>query len=289
MAPRAVGRNGAHSCFHAAHLFDARRRLPAKQAGFSLLELITVLAIVAILAVGSALVMGNRQSGAVRATLDEIEGLISNAQHAAMATGRDVALVSWGAWDSSNPLRIAYGDATLARGSGSATNFIVIGISVIDGKPAMEGRPIIPENDGEYPIEAQQTVIVGYHYSPSDALQRKACLVMDGEDGKWEKAKGDKNEDIREIVPFTTEMKDVLASGNNFCKGESNYISQVQINGYTKRFNKTAFIRVVATGNESAALPNGPMGLIVLMENGASIFKFYNPGGESGDGKWRRI
>jgi hypothetical protein len=31
------------------------------------------------------------------------------------------------------------------------------------------------------------------------------------------------------------------------------------------------------------------MGLIVVLANGASIYKFYNPGVLEGDGKWRRI
>jgi len=31
------------------------------------------------------------------------------------------------------------------------------------------------------------------------------------------------------------------------------------------------------------------MGLLVVPQNGAAIFKFYNPGARDGDGKWRRI
>jgi type II secretory pathway pseudopilin PulG len=250
------------------------------------MELLTVLAIMAILAVGSSLMMGNRQSGAVRATLDELEGVISNAQQAAMATGRDVALVSWGPWEG---LRIAYGDATLTLDGSNGTNFITIGESLLGGKSPTEQNPIIDTD--QFPIEIQQTVVVGYHYSASDGVQKKASILTAKDDtDKWAKAKGDKNQDISEIVPFTTEMKDVLTSDKEFCRGESESIPQVLlVNGYTKRFNKTVFIKVVTTGSGGQALPNGPMGLIVLMQNSASIFKFYNPGAEGGDGKWRRI
>jgi len=31
------------------------------------------------------------------------------------------------------------------------------------------------------------------------------------------------------------------------------------------------------------------MGLIVVLANGAEIFKFYNPGVLEGNGQWRRI
>jgi len=245
------------------------------------------LAIVAILAVGSSLMMGNRQSGAVRATLDELEGVISNAQQAAMASGRDVALVSWGAWNGENPLRIAYGDATLALegDSGGTPYFITIGDKLLEG----DTPPYIAETVS--PLEIQQTVVVGYHYSASDGVQRRACVVTAdaGDIGKWEKAQGEKNH-IDAVPLFETgDMQGVLDSKNGFCKGESNSISQVLVNGYTKRFSRTVFIKVVTIGSGGQALPNGPMGLIVLMQNGASIFKFYNPGAEGGDGKWRRI
>jgi hypothetical protein len=66
-------------------------------------------------------------------------------------------------------------------------------------------------------------------------------------------------------------------------------ISQVCINGYTKRFTKTAFIKVVTTNPEGIATPDAPMGLMVMLENGATVFKFYNPGSKNGNGKWRRI
>jgi hypothetical protein len=32
-----------------------------------------------------------------------------------------------------------------------------------------------------------------------------------------------------------------------------------------------------------------PMGLIVVLANGATIYKFYNPGVLEGNGKWRKI
>jgi hypothetical protein len=83
-------------------------------------------------------------------------------------------------------------------------------------------------------------------------------------------------------------MKSVLSDENNFCAG--NDISHLIIHGSTKRFSRTFFIKVIATNSAGNAAANGPMGLLVLLENSASVFKFYNPGSDGGgDGKWRRI
>jgi Tfp pilus assembly protein FimT len=255
-------------------------------------ELLVILAIVAILAIGSSLMLGNKQSGSVRALLDELEGTISNAHQAAIATGRDIALVSWGIWKApdetgnpTNPLRIAFGDASLTQGAGSSTNFIRIGNAILSGNPPSENNSILA--DGEIPVETEQTVAVPFYYSPSDSVQKKACIVVEG-DSRWDTAKGDKNKDIGEI-DIVIPMNEILQSENNFCQGDNKDISQVYISGRTKRFSKSVFIKVVGLGSNGRALANGPMGLIVLLENSATVFKFYNSGADNGGGEWRRI
>jgi type II secretory pathway pseudopilin PulG len=251
-------------------------------------ELLVILAIVVVLSIGSAVVLNGRQSGAVRALLDELEGSIANAHQAAMAGSRDVAVACWGSWGASGkdaPMCIAFGDAGILAQDGGQANFIKIVEAVLAGNPPAPSRPALPEAD--VPLTHQQTVVAVFHYSPKDPIHRKAGIVVDGSDG-WERARG-KGQDILTVPPFTGEFADVLNAGNNFCKGGSSDVSQVVINGYTKRFTKTVFIKVAATNSDGGATPGGPMGLIVLLENGATVFKFYNPGPESGDGKWRRI
>jgi len=61
------------------------------------------------------------------------------------------------------------------------------------------------------------------------------------------------------------------------------------INGSSKRFLSAFIIPIVGTTSSGGAVPGAPMGLIVVLDNGASIFKFYNPGARDGDGIWRRI
>jgi hypothetical protein len=110
---------------------------------------------------------------------------------------------------------------------------------------------------------------------------------------------GKKNEDIATVEPFKTDagfkasigatgavLPDL--SGSNLLFQGATVINQVEISGANKRFNSTFVIPVVgiASGN---AIPGGAMGLIVVQNNGATIYKFYNPGVRDGDGKWRRI
>jgi len=282
-----------HSIPHTHESLPKRRA-----AGFSMIELLVILSIVAILTIGGAVMMGSRQAGAVRSLLDELEGAISNARQAAVATGRDTALVCWGAWDKDNPLRIAFGDANILQSADGPSNFVAI-VDQILGKPDNKPQPIPPNppaignlvnvSTGELD---QLTVGVGFQYLPRDPVQRKAAIVTDGPDrGNWEIAKGG-SDDIESVPPFNGEFNDVLDVKNNFCtgqSGESGSLSQLTINGYTKRFSATVFIKVVTVNSTGSPVAGGPMGLIALKENGASVFKFYNPGKKSGDGKWRRI
>jgi hypothetical protein len=252
-----------------------------------LVELLAILAIVAVLSIGSAMALGGRQSGAVRALLDDLEGSIANAHQAAAAGSRDMAIVCWGSWGGGEggAMRIAYGDARILAGDGGRANFVKIAEASLAGGPPTPSRPALPEAD--VPLADQQTVAVAFRHSPNDPIQRKVGIVADGSDG-WERARGG-GEDILGVPPFTGEFAGALDAGNNLCKGLPGGMSRVDINGYTKRFTRTAFIKVVTANSKGGAVPGAPMGLIVLLENGATIFKFYNPGSANGNGKWRRI
>lgn|GEM_PF-860560 len=265
-----------------------------RQAAFSLMELLVILAIIGILSVGSAFLINSNQSGAVRSLMDELEGIVSNAHQAAVATGKDIALVSWGEWNpnnpTDNPMRIAFGDALLCEGTGSDTNFITIGESILAGTIPSEDSPVLTNTD-EFPVTAQQSVSVPFMYSPkSDSVQKRARIVV-ATDNAWEMATSDKNEDIATIIPFTTEpaWTSALQDGNNFCTGSGEIVSSVYISGSTKRFARTVYIKIIGTDSAGRVIPNGPMGLLVMQGNGASVYKFYNAGANNGEGKWRRL
>jgi prepilin-type N-terminal cleavage/methylation domain-containing protein len=240
--------------------------------GYSLVELLVVLAIVGILAIAGVSMIGNRQSGAVRGLLDELEGALTNAHQAAVATGRDVAIVTWGTWNAGPPLMMAHGDATQTDAQiQTAANDLLASLPHLD--------------------VLGQTVAVPFRFQANDTIKSRAAIVTLGS-AQWIQvmqatAAGTSNEIIDNVVPFTTVMAGVMVDANDlFLFAPTN---RSVISGANKRFTTTFIIPVVGTTPSGGALPGGPMGLIVVLANGGTIYKFYNPGARDSDGKWRRL
>lgn len=242
-----------------------------REKGFSLIELLVVLTIVGVLTGVGLFMLGNRQAGAVRSLMDELEGSLANAHQAAVASGRDVAIVSWGTWEAAPPLVIAHGDAVLTEGPiQDAANQLMNSLPVAAG--------------------LAQTVGVPFRMRPNDPAHRRARVALEGTTD-WATAMmpvdGRTNQDITTVEPFTGAMAGVVVPANNLVGNGDLRITL--ISGSNKRFNTTFIIPVVGTGANVGPLPGSPMGLIVVLNNGATIYKFYNPGARDGDGQWRRI
>lgn len=239
--------------------------------GFSLIEMLVVLAIIGILSIVGVVMLGNRQAGGVRSLLDELEGSLANAHKAAVATGHDVALVGWGTWAAGNPLTLAHGDASL---SDSQIQTAAVGLLA-----------------GVQPTGLAQTVAVPFRFMPTEPSHLRARIAVQGT-GEWNQAKqsagSGANQDITTVSPFKAgeTMVGLSADVNSFFRTGLN---RAVISGSNKRFNTTFSIRIVGTTSSGGVQPGAPMGLIVVMGNGASIYKFYNPGIQNGDGQWRRL
>lgn len=244
-------------------------RLPARKAnGYSLIEILVVLAIFGILSLVGVSMLGNRRGSAVHSLLDEIEGALNNARAEAGATGKDVALVTWGAWSAADRLGIAYGDAT----------------NLTDAQI----KNIATGVDAPTSAALGQTVGLGFRYLPSDVIQARARVVL-AASGDWGIATSAANGGIDDVDPFKTVFGftgQVSDATNIFHSGLT---TRTIISGSSQRFSSTFCIQIVGTSPDAGPLPGTPMGLIFVQANGATIYKFYNPGTKEGDGLWRKI
>ena len=250
-----------------------------KNGGYSLIEVLVVLAIIGVLSIAGASMMGNRGGSSVRIVMAELEGAIMDAHKYAVSTGRDVAIVTWGSWDATGVSPTLY----MARGVtsiGTTTTLTTSSMAIQD----------VVINPPSAPTDAQKSVAVVFAPSRSREYMNAGVVVSDT--AWWTNAMqangaGKQNEDITTVEPFLHDasFQATNDSSNNLFRKSLN---QVSISGSNKRFNQSFIIQVVSTSGGNA-LPGGAMGLIVVQNNGATIYKFYNSGVSNGDGKWRRI
>lgn len=246
-----------------------------QDSGFSLIELLVVVTILGILAVVGVSMIGNRRAAAVRSLLDEVEGALNNARQAATATGKDQAVDCWGVWNSTtNPMVLAYGNASLTDAALQT-----------DANNQLAGT-----------VVATSSVVVPFHYLSNDAIQGRARIVVAGS-GDWGTAmtatsSGTANTDITTLDPFLAgdpmnALAGNVSSGTPTITGS--LLRLATISGTSQRFTTPLIIEIVGTSPDSGPMPGGPMGLLVVLGNGANVYKFYNPGVLEGNGQWRKL
>ena len=244
-------------------------------SGYSLIEVLVVVVIVGILAVVGVTMLGNRGGNSVRVVLDQLEGAIMDAHKYAASTGKDVAIVTWGPYNVTSTVPTMY----MARGLTSiAANYATSIQTVVTTPPAS-------------PTSAQQTV--GTLFAPSRTREyMNAGVVVNGTNwwaiAMQANSAGKTNANITTVVPFSTDagFQAANTAANNLFQ---NNLNSVTISGANKRFNNSFIIQVVTASSGGFAVAGGAMGLIVVLNNGATVYKFYNSGVNNGDGQWRRI
>jgi len=231
--------------------------------GYTLIELLVVLAIVGILAMVGVSMIGNRPSGSVLTVMNELEGTLMSAQKWAVSSGRDALVVTQGDWGSvGTTTLLAYGDAALGQ------------VTVRDnGLTASESFRVASTVGG--------------------GLRREhmyAGVVAESNAGWWGTASAP-SVAITSVEPFKTTagFTGLLAQpANNLFQGGAN-LGVVRISGANKRFATSFWIQVVPLQN-GQPLAGGPLGVMVVLANGAQIYKFYNPGTlNGGNGQWRKV
>ncbi len=254
--------------------FPTRTRTGGTRNGFSLLELLMVLATLAVLGIVGVSMLGNRSSSSVRAVMDELEGTLMAAQKLAVSTGQDVTIATQGNWDPETPLFLADGvrmtpTAVIANALNSAAAFRLAVITTDHGASLAR--------DHRYAgvVAATGTGATWWGDAmAADPASRRA------------------NDDLATEEPFATQtgFTGILGTpaDNLFQGGTDPPPRAVTVSGSSKRFNATFWIEVVAL-REGGAVKGGAMGLLAVQANGATVYKFYNPGVINGNGKWRRI
>lgn len=85
------------------------RSHPIGVRGYSLIELLVVLAIISILSIAAVTTVGNRPAGAVRAVMDEVEGVLAAAHKRTASSPGDITLTTDGVWgNTANPTILTF-------------------------------------------------------------------------------------------------------------------------------------------------------------------------------------
>jgi len=227
--------------------------------GYSLAEILVVLVIVGILGMVGVTMIGNRPGTAVRSVMDEIEGVLMNAQKTAVVTTRDVYLSTSGVW--------------------------LDGSCILDGRalnPSAVTFPLTMPTDIKAGVDAKRygssSECFRSHYA-SDRDHMSAGV--DCGNGWYAAALGSAS-DLKDVEPVKSETTFVSALGTRLFTGSDKYSI---INGLTKRFEK-GFSIVVVGLRSGTPVAGGPIGVIIVPENGSSVYKFYKP---DGNAAWRRL
>jgi prepilin-type N-terminal cleavage/methylation domain-containing protein len=242
------------------------RRASHSSRGYSMVELLMVLAILGIMAIVGFTMLGDRGSGAVRGVMDELEGTLMSAQKLAVATGQDVTIATQGDWDAAAGNKLILAQATGMTPTAAVAN-------------------------GQTTSNSFKLAVTGAGLSREHAY----AGVVTGASAWWAAAmgvapNGKRNDDVTTVEPFLDQTGFTGILGNtatNLFQGGA-AIKSVSISGSNKRFNNTFWIEVVSL-RQGFAAAGGAMGVLVVLANGGTVYKFYNPGVINGNGKWRRI
>ena len=239
--------------------------LPAKRpsSGYSMVELLVVLAIVGIVTLVGVTMIGDKKANSVRAVMDEIEGVLLNAQKTSQMTSLDIYMATTGHWT----------DGTLVL-DGRALNSATItappaALVTADWKAGTDANRL------GSPTECFRSL-----YKSTINRDHQSAGVDCG-DGWYATARGSAS-DLSTVDPVKSNAVLLDAMGTRLFTGGDSYAI---LNGTTHRF-ETGFSIVVVGLNAGAPVAGGAVGVIIVPKNSSSVYKFYKP---SNSVTWRRL
>lgn len=208
---------------------------PSRTSGYSLIELLVVLAIVAILAIAAVTTIGDRPAGAVRAVMDQLEGVLVAAHKRTTSSPGDVTLSTNGVWGSTvNPATLTFTGANA---------------------PADSFRYVRGSREYDY-----AGIACGTDWADGAIASLKGVTPTDK----------DPFLDALNHPLFTGEANPAAPTVPPAPPANPPFV----INGFSKRFDQGFYIAVVGMRG-GVPMASGPVGVIVVPAGGNSIYKFY--------------
>lgn len=216
------------------------------QGGYSLTEMLVVLAIIGILAIVGVSTLGDRKSNAVRTVMDEVEGVLQGAQQTCAVSAVDIPLSAYGTWTSSgSPL-------TLDGRRISGTSYPA------DATAGMNTAR----------IGATSEVFVSRFTSSRSHMS--AAVVSDP---SWISNALGGAPNLATVPPCDSEPFKSALANPLFANGSPNMI---RINGMTKRFEAGFYVAVVGLA-EGYPSSDSAVGYLVVPANSSTVYRFYKP------------
>lgn len=221
--------------------------------GYSLIELLVVMVIITVLAFVAVMMIGDRRANAVRSVMDEIEGVLYNAQKASFASSRDIYVSTNGAWM----------DETLVMDARP----LVVPDPLPVGWPSM--AYLTPGNDANR-VGAPSEVFRSHFLRDRDH-QSAAVAVNGGVTAGWYAAALGSCAALETVSPVSGQPDFVAAIGNPIFNGGR---QDVVISGLSKRFT-TGFCVIVVGISQGVPVEDGSIGVLVVPRNSSIVYKYY--------------
>lgn len=233
--------------------------------GYSLIELLVVMVIITVLATVGVMMIGDRRAGAVRSVMDEIEGVLYNAQKSSFASSRDIHVTTAGAWI----------DASLIMDARP----LVVPDPIPAGWPnAAYLTPGLDANRVGAPSECFRSRF------PSDRDHASAAIVVNPGGAATVRYGGALGTcpALETVSPLVTQTDFTGALANPIFTGAQ---QDIVISGLSKRF-MTGFSIVIVGIREGIPVVNGPIGVIVVPRNSSIVYKYFK---SDGSNQWKLL